>query len=1151
VSFLNLLPRTRLLILLLLPTAVFSVQAGEEQQDHRWLQVETDHFVVIYQQAWQEAAREVLRVADRVYRDTTSYMIYRPRERIPVVLYGGTARANGFFSPYPPHIALFVSSPAGPWIGARTESWMETVFIHELIHYLHLTRPIGFFGSPSRVFGPLLAATGTLFMPGWAVEGITVHGESQLAPGGRGDNPFFEMQAIAPVLEGRMYSYDQAGSPSPYAPRGRIYTGGYLMVDYLLQQHGKRTFIELNRSFQRAPFLGMRRAVRGTTGTRAPDLFAEMVAELERRYAWRHELPSGMMVSPEGPGDWFLPVPTERGLIAWGREFDRGPGIYLYRPGITDDLAETPPSGTWRLLAPVDVAEEWSWTVDRTGTLAIVSIIGPVSGSSGPAPATGESYSDLYLLELAEDSVGPGVNDAPREFRDNFRPVPSRRLTRGHRLFHPAISSATASQLVAVERRGSYSRLVEVDLETGSVAPIWEPEGVTLGATSFSPDGRLLALTVNERGRQGVAILDTRTWTVLGSFLATGGEPGRNEFTGNGFTGSEYTGGKYTGGEPGESGSSKTETAGGGVPALYFPRFVETHHDDKDREEPTLELWYGGDWEGELALYRSVFDREQNVLGAPQLILRDRVAAWGGIPAPIRASSDAGAAGSGTAGSGTAGSGTAGSGTAGSGAAGIPVIYGSYTADGFAIKRGIARPASSGASSGASSRAFSRAFSPPAPAASSAASQAPSSAPGFETDPRPYRDLPRPVLWLPQLSLRSGGEGEDQLDLGIFAMAASTLGRHTVNLSLLYNPDVHQPSGVLDYTFAPGSTRWNFSASQQYQVTGEPLYTEQTTTLALTASRVLWYDQHAGYYRALAGAAGIDYQVTAGTPGETDFLTGLDTEETGFTSEVEALMRLRLVRGNTGAVRDFFGPTGRDLTLEVQAAPPVPDNDKARVETTTGATVRVQPLRHYPGMIGAIQLAPTGYIAGSTAGTALDRLPYRSGGFADRRTAGSEAIPSFRTEAEMAWLGRLELRIPLGIHDAAWRGIATTGSGLMFYLEQGGAVTGGFLSGGTALLADGTRVDAPSTGGDTPRLVPTASTVAGAEFTMNLFFNMIPLRATAGVAMRFPHPESPVDRDWLFYLRLGGPVAEVIADRRSSHRGNDFSANPRRRPISP
>ncbi|TVR68560.1 MAG: hypothetical protein EA427_10110 [Spirochaetaceae bacterium] len=970
--------------------------------DNRWVQVDTDHFRVIYRERDEAAAREVLALADRVWRDTTRHMTYRPRERVPVVIYGNTARANGFFTPYPPHIALFVSSPVGPWLGARTRSWIETVFVHELIHYLHLTQPIGFFGSPSRIFGPLLASAGTVFMPGWAVEGVAVHGESHLAPGGRGDNPFFEMQAVAPILENRMYSYDQAGFSSPYAPYGRIYTAGFLMVDYLRREYGDDAFTDLNRRFQQAPFLGMRRAIRLTTGIPAREFFHDMVVDLQEQYNWRRELPRGTGISPPGPGNWFLPVETDRGMIGWALDYDRGPGLYLWEP--TADMERN-----WRLLAPVAPAEEWSWTVDRSGGIAVVSL-GSMQGG-GLAPATGESYADLFLLEL------PADGETGRK-GDRHRPVPSRRITTGRRLFHPALAPG-GDRLAALERRGSYTRLVEVDLDTGEVRPLWEPDRTTLSALSYSPCGSLLVLTANDRGRQDVVVLDAKT------------------------------------------GRERARLAPDELGAYHFPRILE---------RPERELWYGGEDGRELALYRSLLAEEDESLhiSAPQLVLRDRVAAWAGFPL-AHGTEEATAWDRGHEGH--------------EGHENVherrTVYYGSYTADGYSVKRAeialprLVRPAPPPGD-----------HPPPTldpvagPVDPAAAPVAPAIPPGIV---RPYRDIPRPVLWLPQAFYRSGGEDEGQFDLGVFATAASNLGRHTVDVSVLYNPSAHQPSGLLQYTWAPGRTRWSVLLAQEYRTYRDPPVTELTSSAGVFATRSLWIDQRPGFHRALAGGAGAEYRSVALTPGSSSFTSVLEDRETRVSQEIEYRLLLRLLRARTGAPRDFFGPPAREVTTRLDLGP--------RIESTTGAIMRMHPLRRVSGPAGALQVVPAAYLTTSDAGAAPERLPYRSGGFTEKK------------RADTAGLGRIEIRVPLGLHDAAWRGFATTGSGIGVYLEQ--AVAGMDYA------------------------------VTGMEVTMDLFFNMVPLRMTGGAALRVPHPGSAVEEDWLLYLRLGGPGADVL---RADHR---------------
>jgi hypothetical protein len=299
--------------------------AAGARQPGRWLQIESAGFRIIFEEGDAAWAAEVARIAPSVRERTTGYLDYDPDEQIPVVLYGRTARANGFFTPFPPHIALFVGAPAGPWMGAATESWLEGVFVHELIHYLHLTRPIGLFGSASRVFGPLAAAGSVLFLPGWALEGVTVTGETRLTPGGRGRNPYFEAEWVAPILADEMYTLDQAGFPSPYAPRGRIYSAGYIMTEYLLATYGEDAFVRLNREFQRRPILGMRRAIRRTTGEKADDFYAGMVTELEQRYAWQRELPSGVTATPDDLAGWYLLGAVDEGIVALRRgPFDAG-----------------------------------------------------------------------------------------------------------------------------------------------------------------------------------------------------------------------------------------------------------------------------------------------------------------------------------------------------------------------------------------------------------------------------------------------------------------------------------------------------------------------------------------------------------------------------------------------------------------------------------------------------------------------------------------------------------------------------------------------------------------------------------------------------------------------------------------------------------
>ncbi len=457
------------------------------------------------------AAAEIAALAPEVARSVTAYMGYTPSERIPVVLRGRTAYANGFFTPLPPHIELFVSAPSRYDLASGSDSWMKLVFTHELIHYLHLTRPRGFFGVASRIFGPLAAAGSYLFMPGWMVEGPTVHGESVLTQSGRGSNPFFEMTWLAPVMEGTMYDYDEAGYAPPLPPTGRIYSAGYLLTDYIHRTYGAAGWHALNDTFMDLPFLGMRRAIRRTTGITGPELFRNMVHEIELRSAERFTLPEGSSLTPTDiPADWHLVDATDHGIVAW-MEGSRTPGaLYLFPSGAGAPV---------RLLA-LSPTDERSITVDRALTRLVVAVTVPdYTGRGGNT-----SWSDLYVVPLSREKVG-ATAPAGRVLAEPPRTLTPRRLTEGGQYLHPALSPDGGS-LVALRRRGSYMELVEVSLGDGAVTPLYTPAEARLHAPHFSHDGRLIAVVQNDRTGQDFVIIDAAT----GGIVAVAGDPEENEY---------------------------------------------------------------------------------------------------------------------------------------------------------------------------------------------------------------------------------------------------------------------------------------------------------------------------------------------------------------------------------------------------------------------------------------------------------------------------------------------------------------------------------------------------------------------------------------------------------------------------------------------
>ena len=488
-----------ILFSILLTAAVFPVLGDDPYRGYR--RTETEHFVFIYEEKDADSVRELLSFAEDVYDELSSYFGYRP-DTIPVVLHGRIDTANGSYVPFPSHINLYITSPTAPWMGARTENWLEVLFIHELAHYLHLTLDTGFFAGLSRVFGFDISSLNAGFMPGWMIEGLPVELETRLTGGGRGRNPFFEIYWKAPILEGSLFSLRQAAYSSRFPPPGRHYIAGYMIVDYMSRRFGPDILVRIHREFLRFPLLGPRYALERVTGVSFAEIYEDMKRELEEKYGTdgaqaghtasaaadpsdAGDLPgdplsAGEPVVPEGIGSYYRPRAAGGKVYFYSDRPDAHPGIEVYDPE----------SGEIDRFVSVTLTDRDSFDVSPSGKTVIFA--SPTTAGNHPSGLT--YISDLYRIDRGSKRI--------------------RRLSKGAHLVQPAISP-DGSRIVAVQLRGSYTRLVEIDTITGSIEPLIEGRETKFLNPVFSPDGSALSFAVDHRETQRVWIFRFNTGKVV------------------------------------------------------------------------------------------------------------------------------------------------------------------------------------------------------------------------------------------------------------------------------------------------------------------------------------------------------------------------------------------------------------------------------------------------------------------------------------------------------------------------------------------------------------------------------------------------------------------------------------------------------------
>jgi len=438
-----------------------------------WKQTVTEHFVFIYQQKNLQAVKELVGFCEDVYKEVTGFFGSYPRQII-CVLFGNTDIANGYYTFPPHHIGLYVSSPISPWLGAGYENWLRILLVHELTHYVHLRYEAGLFKNLSYIFGEGVIGGDALFLPGWMIEGITTNTETIFSKGGRGRNPFFEIYYKAPLLEDHFFTLDQAEYSSAFPPPGRIYVAGYIFIHFLREKYGEDVFRKINEKFAAQPLFGPWQAIKEVTGHDAVELYAQMKQELEQRYAHDRQLPGGEMVTPEKFGDYTLPVITRKGWILYRRDLDSSPALVRFDP---DTKRE-------EVLVRARLADDYSFSADAGGDKIVYA---GVEVTQRFRQIDSAVVYDLYLYNAPTGRVV--------------------RLTTNAHLYHPALS-ADGRKLVAAQRVGSCSRLVEVDPATGSCRLLFAEPGSSVFNPVFSPDGKHIAFVLQRQGLRDIYLLD-------------------------------------------------------------------------------------------------------------------------------------------------------------------------------------------------------------------------------------------------------------------------------------------------------------------------------------------------------------------------------------------------------------------------------------------------------------------------------------------------------------------------------------------------------------------------------------------------------------------------------------------------------------------
>ncbi|MCK5198158.1 MAG: hypothetical protein KAR21_07395 [Spirochaetales bacterium] len=458
-------------IIFLLVTFITLAAGSPTQPYEGWIETETDHFRIIYEEISTESVVEIIGFCEDVYSSVTEFFKSYP-EKITIVVHDRIDMANGSFYPVPPHINMYIESPSTPELGAKVDNWLRFLLIHELTHYVNMTIEEGLFYQLSRVMGKSVSGVPGGLMPGWAIEGIAVKLESDFTGGGRGNNPFFEMYSKALIIEDKLFSWKQAAYSSWHPPLSRIYIAGYIINDYMARTYGNDIFVRIYRDYLKFPFLGFNHYVKKITGNSTNEIFSAMESELREKYSELTSL-EGKLLSPDEESNYYLPVISDKGWIVYRDTADKEPALVLIDP---ESRKET-------TLINIRLSDYRSFSASGEGNIIAFAAL-EVEGRN---PGGLSAVSDLYIINRTRDIVS--------------------RITINSHLRQPALSP-DGHRLIAVQKSGQYTRLVEVEISNGDVSVIFEKKHASVFSPVFSEDGENIAFSLQDNSGRSIWIVN-------------------------------------------------------------------------------------------------------------------------------------------------------------------------------------------------------------------------------------------------------------------------------------------------------------------------------------------------------------------------------------------------------------------------------------------------------------------------------------------------------------------------------------------------------------------------------------------------------------------------------------------------------------------
>lgn len=280
-----------------------NVQFYDYPQNHLdWFTIESEHFMVHFQEGNSRSAQVVSRIAEEIHDPITQLYQYEPDEKVSIVLKDREDYSNGAAYFFDNKIDIWLPALDTPLRG--THNWLRNVITHEYVHiiqiqksmkrsrkipafyfqmlaYEDVRRPDVLYGFPNGIVTMPFA---TVNVPAWLAEGTAQYQTAGLLY--ETWDSHRDMILRTRIVNDTYFELNEMAtfSSKTSLERETVYNQGYAFVIYLAYRFGDDILREISENLGKKGIYTVNEAIEMATDIPGKQIFEDWIAERKSFY---------------------------------------------------------------------------------------------------------------------------------------------------------------------------------------------------------------------------------------------------------------------------------------------------------------------------------------------------------------------------------------------------------------------------------------------------------------------------------------------------------------------------------------------------------------------------------------------------------------------------------------------------------------------------------------------------------------------------------------------------------------------------------------------------------------------------------------------------------------------------------------------------